>query len=95
MGAFIVMLIGGGMNTLAAFLTVVLTIQRSQNLLLIGYIVTGIFGIVIAAPIIETYGMMGTALLYLLLSLCMATIFVFLMYWSSVKHKRNRKDEVK
>lgn len=94
MGPFIVMLIGGGVNTLASFLTVVLTIQRSQNYLLISYAITLLFGLVIANPMITQYGMMGTALLYLLLSLCMAIIFIFLVIWSSAKHKKNREEGI-
>lgn len=76
MPSFIVMLIGGGINTLASFLTVVLTVQRAQNKLLIGYSMTAMIGLIISKQLILEFGLMGTALLYLGLSLCMVVMFI-------------------
>lgn len=76
MSSFIVMLIGGGINTLASFLTVVLTVQRAQNKLLIGYFMTAIIGLIASKELILEFGLMGTALLYLGLSLSMVVMFI-------------------
>ncbi len=88
MSAFIVMLIGGGVNTVAAFFVIVLTIQRSQNQLLLSYIVTLLIGLPLSSVLVQNYEMMGAAMLYLFLSFCNAISFLFLVYLSYKKKVR-------
>lgn len=85
---FIIMLLGGGANTIVAFFTVILTIQRCQNLLLGIYVFTALLGIVISKPLIIEFGMIGTALLYLCLSLCMVILSVILIYAGYLRERK-------
>lgn len=91
--SFIIMLIGGGLNTVAAFLNVILTVQRAQNKLLIGYFVTALFGILASHQLILQFGLIGTALLYAVLSLCMCLLFMLFIYVSYKQKVRADQDE--
>ena len=91
--SFIIMLIGGGLNTVAAFLNVILTVQRAQNKLLIGYFVTALFGILASHQLILQFGLIGTALLYAGLSLCMCLLFMLFIYVSYKQKVRADQDE--
>ncbi len=88
MPAFMVMLIGGGLNTVSAFFVIVLTIQRAQNELLISYIVTLLVGVPIAATLIQTYGIMGASILYLILSICLDLLFGAFILLAYYRKKR-------
>lgn len=84
---FIIMLIGGGINTMAAFFTVILTVQRAQNMLFVVYVITAIIGFLISDPLISTYGMLGTAYVYLIVSACMTVLFLILIISSYHRYK--------
>lgn len=92
MPSFIVMLIGGGINTITAFLMIVLTVQRAQNHLLLAYLLTLLIGLPIATPLVVNMGIMGAAILYLVLSLCMTVLFIGLI--SFAYRKRKSKESV-
>lgn len=92
MHSFIVMLIGGGINTITAFLMIVLTVQRAQNHLLLAYLLTLVIGLPIATPLVVNMGIMGAAILYLVLSFCMTILFVGLI--SYAYRKRKSKESV-
>lgn len=88
MGAFMVMLLGGGMNTISAFLMIVLTVQRSQNRMLIAYIITLLIGFPFGNALVFQHGIMGAAILYLMLSVCITLIFSIMIYFSYKRDKR-------
>ena len=88
MPAFIVMLIGGGLNTVSAFLVIVLTIQRAQNELLVAHIITLLIGLPLATVFIQHNGVMGAAILYLLLSLCLVLFFGVFVLYAYARRKR-------
>lgn len=84
---FIIMLIGGGINTMASFFTVILTVQRAQNMLLVVYVMTAIIGFFISDPLISRCGMLGTAYVYLIVSSCMTLSFFILIIRSYRQYK--------
>lgn len=88
MPAFVVMLIGGGVNTISSFLMIVLTVQRSQNQMLIAYIATLLIALPIGYRIVATQGIMGAAILYLLLSTCITIIFIISIIFSYVRDRK-------
>lgn len=85
---FMIMLFSGGINTIAVFLTIILTVQRAQNLLLVSYSIVGGIALFVAKPLVSAYGVLGAGLLYLFLSLCMAVIFGILIWYSYSKKKK-------
>lgn len=85
--AFIILLIGGGLNTLAGFFTVVLTIQRKQNIMLFGYIFTLILSILISTSLVQNYEMVGASALYAVSSAWMAFIFFIMIFLKSIHLK--------
>ncbi len=83
MFAFILLLIGGGINSLAGYFSVVLTAARAQNKLFIGYVITFISAILFANPFVQHFGINGAAYLYCILNLItfiLFTIFIFMKY---------------
>ena len=92
---FVILILGGGLNTMAGFFMVVLTVQRSQNQLLLGYIITLIISLLISTTLVSKFEITGAALLYNISSGIMAIIFLFLICfnlkkWGKSKHGKNQ-----
>ena len=82
---FIILILGGGLNTIAGFLMVVLTVQRSQNNLLLGYIITLIVSLMLSTPLVSNFGITGASLLYTISSMLMIVIFSILVIFEKEK----------
>ena len=85
---FIILIFGGGLNTIAGFFMVVLTVQRSQNQLLVGYVVTLIVSFVLSTPLVSNLGIMGASLLYTISSGVMVIIFSILVVFEKIKSEK-------
>ena len=90
--AFILLLLGGGLNSLAGYFAVVLTTARGQNKLFIGYAITFITALVIANPLVKNYGINGGSYLYVILNLITViafVIFIIMKYYEDKKRRSN------
>lgn len=87
---FIILIFGGGLNTIAGFFMVVLTVQRSQNQLLIGYVITLIVSLVLSTSLVSNLGITGASLLYTISSGIMVIIFSILVVFEKIKSDKLR-----
>ncbi|MBR2246591.1 MAG: hypothetical protein IJ880_06155 [Bacilli bacterium] len=90
--AFILLLVGGGLNSLASYFSVVLTAARAQNKLFIGYAITFIASFLISLSLVKSYGIDGASYVYVILNLItvvLFTIFMMIRYMQDRKVKKN------
>ncbi len=90
--AFILLLIGGGLNSLASYFSVVLTAARAQNKLFIGYAITFIAGILISIPLVKEYGISGASYLYCILNLITVVLFAIFIF---VRYRQDKRRSLK
>jgi len=80
----LILLFGGGFLGLSGLLNTILTIMRNQKSLLVGYAVVAVIAFLLSDRIVGGYGMIGAALLYMILMglLCLffLAIFVFRVF---------------
>ena len=82
MGPFLLLLFGGGLNTLAVFLTVVLTILDRQNVIFLGYVLSFLFCAAFSDSIVAASGLTGAGLVYAAASGILCIVYVgFLMHF--------------
>lgn len=88
---FVLLLVGGGLNTLAVFMTVLLTIQEKQNMILVGYILSFAFCVIFSDRIVQYYDILGASLIYTAASgiLCCFYSAVFL---TVLQHQKRRTE---
>ena len=86
MFCFILLLLGGGFNTVASFLSIILTIQRKQKTILIGYIASFLFCLIFADYLVINYELLGASLLYVFSSLVLSIVFTIFMFISNKKY---------
>lgn len=92
MFAFILLLIGGGLNALAGYFSVVLTAARAQNKLFVGYAMTFLTALLIANPLVLNYGINGAAYLYCLVNIVSIIFFIIFIYLSYIKSRKDEKN---
>lgn len=88
---FIILILGGGLNTIAGFFMVVLTVQRNQNCLLLGYSITLIISLILSPTLVSNFGIIGASLLYIISSMLMVVIFSTLVIFEKRKNKLRRE----
>ena len=88
--AFILLLLGGGLNSLAGYFAVVLTTARGQNKLFIGYAITFITALIVANPLVKKYGINGGSYLYIILNLITVIVFVIFIIMKYYEDKKRR-----
>lgn len=75
-----ILMVGGGMLALVNFFTVVVTVVRGQNHLIIGYISVAVVAKLLSHYFVSTYGIIGATVLYTglmtLLSLVFAAVLI-------------------
>lgn len=92
MPAFIGLLIGGGLNTIANFMNVLLTIQREQKVVFIAYVIDFIFCILFANTIVKQFHMEGASLIYIISNFILAFILALRCVYVYLKERRNVKN---
>lgn len=85
-----ILLTGGGMLALVSFQTILLTIIRSQSVLLFSYGIIAIFAMPLSNRLVVGYGLMGAASSYLIImgSLCVL-VAVMLVYKLTAGHRKS------
>lgn len=84
----LVLLLGGGFLGLSGLLCAVITIIRRQNALLAGYGIIAVFAFVFSERMVEKYGMMGAAVLYVFLMGGLCLCFIGIFVWGVLKAER-------
>lgn len=85
MSTFILLLIGGGINTLGAFLNFIMVIFREQNKNMYIYILSGVITYVLGGILIEHFNLLGSGMIYILSSgivTCLCCLVLFMKYHS-------------
>ncbi len=78
---FAVLLLGGGFYALAYYLNVPITTIRRQNSLAIGYLVATVVSIVLGRWFVIQQGIMGAAIMYLVITVLLAAIYFVVLMW--------------
>ena len=91
--SLLIILIGGGFSALLSVLQYVITIIRQQYKLLIGYIAAGIFAYFISNFLVQTKGIFGGAMSYMLVYLFLLVYFIILIsYYIKKLNVKNLED---
>lgn len=80
----LIVVIGGGVNSLATILDNVIVIFRKQHLLIISYLITFIVTHFISSGLVEEYGINGAAIAFLI-SMLVLLFLVVLIFMYSIK----------
>ena len=83
MDVFLLLLIGGGLNTLGAFLNFIMVIFREQNKNMIIYIISGVTTFLFGSILVSKLNLLGAALIYLFSSgiiTCLCCVVLFYKY---------------
>ena len=83
MDVFLLLLIGGGLNTLGAFLNFIMVIFREQNKNMIIYIISGVITFLFGSILVSKLNLLGAALIYLFSSgiiTCLCCVVLFYKY---------------
>lgn len=88
MPAFIGLLLGGGLNTISVFLSVILTIQRGQKIIFIAYIVDLIFCLLFANTIVGKLGMNGASIIYIISNFILVIILGIKSFIAYLQHEK-------
>lgn len=88
MDVFILLLIGGGVNTLGAFLNFIMIIFREQNKNMMIYMISGCCTILMSSFLINHFKLLGASLIYILSS-SIVTIFCSIILIRKYKKIKN------
>ena len=86
--AFMILLFGGGMNTIAVFFSVLLTIQMKQKTIIIAYIIDLIFCLLFSDKIVSILKLNGAACVYFLSNFILAAVLIFIYVISFRREKK-------
>lgn len=76
---FFVLLLGGGGFALASYLNVPITIIRRQKFIAFGYLIASILSIILGKFLVGNIGMMGAAILYLMVNVFLAISYCIVL----------------
>ncbi|MEZ3496225.1 MAG: lipopolysaccharide biosynthesis protein [Lachnospiraceae bacterium] len=86
-----VVLAGGGFNALCVLLYYMITVQRKQKYVLIGYVGASVTAWILGDRMVSAYGMMGASLTYLLSVTLLCLLFVFIFIGVLANRKKGEK----
>ncbi|WP_041138611.1 lipopolysaccharide biosynthesis protein [Beduini massiliensis] len=84
----ILLIIGGGVNTLGTCIYYAITIMRKQKILLIGYGISALCAYLITPIIVSRYNLLGGAIIFVILIFIRTTCFLFSFLFYYKKEKR-------
>lgn len=85
-----ILMVGGGMLALANFFTVVLTVVRGQQHLLLGYVAAAIAAKLLSTYFVTTYGIPGASVLYTTLMTLLSVLFAIIFILCVRQGKKRR-----
>lgn len=85
--SLMILLFAGGFNTVAAFFTLVLTIQREQKKLVFVYVTCAIIAIIISDYFVINYHILGASILYFIICFSMSLLFLIIVIRKIRKQK--------
>ena len=89
-GVLLLVILGGGINSLGTILYHSLTVMRKQRWLLIGYIIAAISAFFIAPAFVQAYGLIGAASAFVLIVTIKACVFLAVFICCLQAAKRSR-----
>lgn len=91
MWTFMLLLLGGGINTYCSFMILVMTIQREQNKMAVVNILSFILCLLISNPLVKTFGLNGAMMIFVALNLFPAILFTIIVIRKMIQVKNNRE----
>ena len=88
MSCFMVLLLGGGFNTIVGYMLVLLTILREQNKITVMYVLVLGITLLISELLVSNYGILGASLLYLQANVTLMILFSIIIF---IKYKKTKK----
>lgn len=84
----LLLLVAAGFTAASDFMAAVITIMRRQKTLLYGYGFTALLALVLAKGMVLRFQMMGAALLFTLLEVCLCLFFTVVIIYGLCKHEK-------
>lgn len=88
----LILLVGGGFLGLSGFLYTMITIIRFQKSIVLGYGIVALLAYIFSVPVVERYGILGAALLYLGLMIMLCICFLIILGVGLVYEIKKRDD---
>lgn len=88
---FLLLLIGGGINTYSAYMTVVITVIRAQKNMAVVYILDFIICLLIMNPLVECFGINGAVFIFIVLNLASSVLSTGIFVKEYLNHKKELK----
>ena len=81
--SLLLVIFGGGLSALSTMLYYIITVMRQQYSLLIGYVISCLASVFLANLFVQSYGILGGAITYVLamVILSLSFLFIFLHYY--------------
>lgn len=89
-GVLVLLMLAGGFNSISYFMYYLLSIMRRPKEILVGYISASLLSFFIASPMVQSNGIMGAAMSFLITVCYLSAVFVVLVLWN-VKKDKDRK----
>ena len=89
--SFMLLLIGGGLNTLYSYLTVVMTVIRSQKKMAFVNIIVFAVCLIIMNPLVRKYEIFGATLISVTLNLIAVILSSIIVLYDYFKYKKMQK----
>ncbi len=84
----LLLLVAAGFTAASDFMAAMITIMRRQRMLLYGYGCTALLALLLAKGMVLRFQMMGAALLFTLLEVCLCLFFVVIIIYGLCKHEK-------
>lgn len=85
------MLVGGGFNAVCVLLYYMITVQRKQKYVLIGYVGAALAAFLLGDRMVAAYGLLGASLTYLLSVILLCLLFIGIFTTVLLKKRKGEK----
>lgn len=89
--SLLIIILGGSFNALSTMLRYVLTVMRTQKMILAGYIIAFIIVLAAMPPMIKHFAIWGASIAYLFAMTILSIVFALIMFIGIKKNKLSKK----
>ena len=91
MVSFLLLLIGGGINTYSAYMTIVITVIRAQKNMALVYVLDFAICLLIMNPLVESFSINGAVFIFIVLNLVSSVLSTGIFVKEYLNHKKELK----
>ena len=88
---FLLLLIGGGINTYSAYMTIVITVIRAQKNMALVYVLDFAICLLIMNPLVESFSINGAVFIFIVLNLVSSVLSTGIFVKEYLNHKKELK----